>query len=154
MVMKGKQGKSLLSRMEWGKMVPHLYELWANPMLRLSYINCFAKIPSSNEIFTRQKLDIKIYEGEATLGKAWVDMNLTTSHYELLSLPSLFKHLSGTPRVLRSSLKSTFLYEMISIVPPAVQGAPLLVHSVQFISYNGIFLKPGLENKYLPVPWP
>lgn len=95
-------------------------------------------------------------------------MNLTTSHYELLSLPSLFKHLSGTPRVLRSSLKSTFLYnEMISIVPPAVfplhsgyrnhislQGAPVLVHSVQFISYNGIFLKPGLENQYLPVPWP
>lgn len=78
-------------------------------------------------------------------------MNWTTSHYELLSLPSLFKHLSGTLEFSGSSLsaKSFMPNEMISIVPSScvspsfwaenhisLQGAPVLVHSVQFISYN------------------
>ena len=53
--MKEKQGKNLFSRMEWEKMVPYLYELWANPLLRLSYTNCFAKIPFPSETFTRNR---------------------------------------------------------------------------------------------------
>lgn len=90
MVMKGKQGKSLLSRMEWGRWSPT--PLWAmgQPSVKIVLYQLFCQ----NSFFKwnlYQKLDIKIYEGEATLGKAWVDMNLTTSHYELLSLPSLFK---------------------------------------------------------------
>lgn len=114
-----------------------------------------------------QKLDIKIYEGEATLGKAWMDMNLTTSHYELLSLPFLFKHLSGTPRVLRSTVWKALFYTMrwyqlfLRLCFPFILGTettfpfrePLFLYT-QYHLFHRIFLKPGLENQHLLVPWP